>query len=644
MARRILGLSLVLAALGVALFLATRGAARGPGTGLRAGEVEADPLPPPAVELPALPEPGLERDAPPLASEPFAPERAASAPAAAEAAGQTTVRLRGTVVVRDPLGVLHAAESGSFALVVWGAELAVHHEVEVRDGAFATDVPADAELGVASLVLGGRRAIYEGRGGPAAEQRFPLPASGVLEILARWPPRMLLHVRAEEDGRELGGVEVVAGGDWHASGLAHPGRPDEGQVLARDARSPVDLSGVEDADGVVYARSPGYAWGRATLDLEQGGERFLALEAGGGLEVELLGERPDDSARLRLRAGDADVPTAEVEVHAELIALESLPARRYRVSVELGEFWAEGPLVLAAGEADVRAGEVQRLTLELAPAPSAELAPLAGTLVIPAAWELEDFTLEAELLDTPLRASLELHNTRSSSLERLTTDTWAFAFPTVQPGRYKLLVPELCFSIAVVVPPGGLTEVVFAAPPPTHVAVRAVEAGSGRDAEILTLHWYAVRPEGVSGGGLESVQRDPESGLFEFTAPQTAIVLHCWQQRYRFVNETVELHDGRNEITLEFSPSCGLVLSILDGESRLPWDSAWMLEPLAAEGPGAATGWTQDGKTLRIMLSEPGLYRFEMPVVPGYEPLPPQEVWVGEGEFVEHPMQLVRLP
>lgn len=621
------------------MFLATRGTGRGAGASLRAEqEAETPANAPPPADLSGS---GVcDMPSTPLTSF-YDYERTATSPAAAPTPAGT-VRLRGTVVVHDPQGAPHAAESGFFVLIVWAKEEERQEaEVQVAEGAFTVDVQAEAELSVGTMQLGGRRAFHV-PGRPATQEPFEVPQEGVLELVARWPPRTLLHVRAQADGRALDGIEVVSSSGWPDSDLAHPGHPDGGQFLARDATSPVDLTGTQTWDGVVYARAPGYAWGRTTLDLDQGGERFVALEPAAALEVELVGWEPGTDGRLRLRAEGDEEPTAELGLR-ERVGIESLCPRRYRVSAEIGEFWAD-PIVLGGIDVDLRAGETQRVTLELAPAPHAELVPLAGIVVVPSAWELDGFTLHAKLLDTPLQPELERHDQRSGAMQRAATDSWSFAFPAVQPGRYELTVAEAAFSVGLDVPAGGVTDVLFAVPPPTHVAVRAVEAESGREAELLTLHWYAVRPDGVTGGVLESVQRDPESRLFEFRAPQTPIVLHCWEQAYCFVNETVELHAGRNEITLEFSPSCGIVLSFHDGENQLPWEGDWMVYPQGVEEDGAATGWSQDGRTLRIMLSKPGLYRFDVPEVPGYEPLPPQEVWVAAGEFVEHRLALVRRP
>ena len=45
---------------------------------------------------------------------------------------------------------------------------------------------------------------------------------------------------------------------------------------------------------------------------------------------------------------------------------------------------------------------------------------------------------------------------------------------------------------------------------------------------------------------------------------------------------------------------------------------------------------------VRVRVSHPGRYRFSLPDLDGFQPLPEQEVVVPEGEFVEHVVDLVR--
>ena len=130
--------------------------------------------------------------------------------------------------------------------------------------------------------------------------------------------------------RELDPVFFVEG---HGPTLGHPGPAAE---RARDlGASPVEIP-PSDAPHhflsariprTLYARSPGYAWGRIVIDVKLGGDRLLLLDPAGDLEVVLIGEVTDPGAKLRL-FGQAYYPAYET-VHRRGDGTRS--SRRQRV-------------------------------------------------------------------------------------------------------------------------------------------------------------------------------------------------------------------------------------------------------------------------------------------------------------------------
>ena len=109
----------------------------------------------------------------------------------------------------------------------------------------------------------------------------PVPADRFLAVEARWPARSVLVVEARETGLQLDEVQLV--GDLPLSrrrGTA----PRSISILGSCSTSSVALRSRWPAwapairsELTLFARSPGYAWGRIEIDLSIGGERLLTL-------------------------------------------------------------------------------------------------------------------------------------------------------------------------------------------------------------------------------------------------------------------------------------------------------------------------------------------------------------------------------
>ena len=81
------------------------------------------------------------------------------------------------------------------------------------------------------------------------------------------------------------------------------------------------------------------------------------------------------------------------------------------------------------------------------------------------------------------------------------------------------------------------------------------------------------------------------------------------------------------EVTLRLVRTGGFVeITVQDGDAAVPWDSNWKvaLEPVGGEGEIAGTSYSDHGCTFE--LSHEGLYRVTFPTLPGFEPVPSQEV------------------
>jgi len=608
----------------------------------------------PDVPRAASERPAAELDAP-AAPEPerrvagTVPEAArALAPAAEETATDpSTLHVEGRVVLVEDSGEEVEDASGSMTLILWQGNHGGHRQVAVERGAWTLELEEPCALGVRELELDGRAAIPED---PRARHAID---RGVVVVRARLPVLLVLHVRDAATGVPLSPVTVAAV-SWGRAGAAHPGGVDDAEEVIDGATSPIDLRlpapyALRD-EVTLFAHAPGYAWGSVRVDPRAGGERFLDLVPGGGMDVAIHGDLTGRTSRLRVREGheDAPVPLVDIEVGGRDDArIEGLVPGAYRVSLEVGE-WFRGPASLASASAEVRPGERTPVELVVDALPLPPKVPLAGVVVVPPAWELSDFVLTLEVLGAPLDGGDDRKELPSVRMSPVPEEEGALAWTAgdVLPGRYELALGQLEYSISFEVGPGGRSDVRFEVPPPGTVSVEVVDTDTGERAEIEHISWACRRPQWVTTGGLENVGPDPETGRFEFRAPQCEIMVSTTGGGYGWANASVDVGPGTNEVRLEVRRTIAITLCLRDGETPVPWPSDFRLRPEALDG-GAGRGvtWTTRNGRRSVDVDLPGRYCFEMPAIAGYEAIPPQVVEVLAGQrTLEHVVQLVRQP
>lgn len=633
----------------------------------REPEAPTVPIAGPLADAPA----GLPHWAPAESAEPspLDPVLEPAAPAAAVASSppeqapgdenEAGVAILGTLALVDQHGVERPVASGSFRLVAWerGGSTGYGTPIDVVQGNWTAEVPADRWLGAGDFLVEGQAAVLVRADGEPADDRdlrLPVPADGRLDLVVRHLAASWLVVRSEATGSELPHVEVLACSEWEHGERGHPAWGGPGCRSFPGLATPVDLGRLllaerEPGPVTLHVRAPGHAWGRIEVDLLGGGERVAWLAAAGELEVLVQDVRAADGAVLRLwRAGD-DVqrPVCAVPLERDgSLLLESVEPGRYRVNAEIGP-WFRGPIVLAQADADVQAGGRAVAVLVLHPAPVLASVPMGGRLIVPTAWGKQDVLMTARLLGTPLGGQSAHISMPTREMEPVEGQpgTWAWHLPAVQPGRWELGVHRPSFSITIEVGPQGRDDLLLELPEPGRVSLRVVDADSGRPADIESVSWYPERPPGVTGGTLESVRRDPDAERFEFLAPQGEIVLHVWADGYEFVEQAIRVVPGLNEHVMQMERSCGIVLVLKDGPTTIPWDDAWEEAEFApVVGEASARSWGWDGSNRRIGLETPGAWRVQLPRIPGYLPVPAQVVDVQPGTFATLAVELVRRP
>ncbi len=583
----------------------------------------------------AEPAPGAESPAPEAAGAPHAAAARQAEPATDE------IAIEGTIVVTDPEGVEHPYESGSMSLIVWQGDRGQRERVEVSRGRWSAEVPAGATLSFDDVALGDRSTLVDEEG------HVPIPASRRIAVQARWPPASLLRVRSAATRQDLAGIELALGRQYgFAPTSQHP------EVVATDAASPIDVGRAlagRDAGRRVWllARAEGFAWGRIEIDLAAGGEEILDLVPGGALHVSLTGEDPP-GATLRLRRDGESSPSLELAVFkVREHELMSLMPGSYSISVELGE-WFQDPVVLGSSVAEVVAGGVTPVSIEVVSRPKGPTARLRGTLVVDPGWGAVEPALSIESIGTPPDGHRIRQRLQHGELSPGASGTWTFDVGSVPHGEYEFEVEHPSFVVARRVD-AETGHVRIEVPAPAIAAVRVIDA-EGLEVEGLDhLMWSPVRPDAAGGFSSKTVARDPGSGRFEIHAPAGRISVSLMQLELEG-EATFDLHPGRQDLDFLVRRSMGFSVVLREGEKTLFSGIGWMLMDALqiVSGAGEMTGlFSKQGggdEGVWVRVSAPGIYRFALRPIDGYEPIPEQEVLVPERGYVEHVVPLVRSP
>ncbi len=555
-------------------------------------------------------------------------------------------RFRGHLILVNALGEEQGNLHGHAEITLWSEKSGDNQRIEIESGRFSLPCPQSVtSLDFSTLQLGDQHAMRE--------TRFPIAGLDLdveHEIRVIPTPWIELAVLDASTGMDLGQVSVTRSGNPYTR---HPSRVRSEHRLVAGLQSPLRLqlptSMVKWAPRSVWIGSPGYAWSRVELHLETVGAREVRLVAGGDLEVVLEGEVPKGASLMVVpktpefaHPGPAFVGW-DLESRSSDILLDGLWPNEYLVQVVRGQ----PRQVLAEGEASVEAGKrsVAHITIPFQPALSR--VPFKGTMVLPTAWGLSKPVICIDALDPAPDGSSPGGVCTPQATEDPTL--WTFESEAVPPGRYTLSLQRARIDLASLhagtftLNEQGNTRIEFVVPAPVMVQVSVIEEGSGEPVPGAFVRWYAGSSSNLTLIVAFAAKKSSKTGLFELKAPEGSIEVSAGAAGFAGSSTNLEVRPGSNRTTLSLRRACFLELGFKEAGVLVPKPQGGRRIQFRGESDQAGYPSERSGIPAQFGFREPGSYRVTIPDMPGYEPIPPFDVWLKTGETTEHTVILERL-
>jgi hypothetical protein len=329
--------------------------------------------------------------------------------------------------------------------------------------------------------------------------------------------------------------------------------------------------------------------------------------------------------------------------------LESLEPGDFDVSVEVGD---EGQMPLVAGKVAVRlvAGETARATLVLAAVAPPATVPLAGTLFVPAGWDVNELRLSIQPIDLPGASRGDEKRIAIGEMVALPGRPGCYRWSAgdVLPATWRLDLQSAGFFHDEKLGPSGNDHVELKLGEPAKLIVRVVDGTSGRPIELQWLQFVSEN-DGLLFGFAASINLEYERdrSVYLATVPVGGGTLESFggeQWSLDPERTRVDVHSGSQQITLQARRTCGLVLALSCNGANVAWPSDFAagckIDPVGSDGHMSWVSFRTGQR--RFAVTTPGRYRVTIPAIPGYAPVDPFEIEVPAGEFVMKTVELTR--
>jgi hypothetical protein len=545
-----------------------------------------------------------------------------------------------SIIFVDAEGTEHRSKSGGLTLVRWHGESGQATNLDFEGGRFSRAHEKGESWTFQNVFVDRRLVKLDVDPGRPFD-----PSRRVIEMRARLCPATVVRVVDRDHKTDLGHVELRWDPHGVAPDLLLP--PPGSEAMLSGAPSPLEIRiGIDDAwhdAQQFWAGAPGFGWGRFDADLHEGGNHLVELVPGGEVEISITGIDSARASSLRFHPLEpSESRRFQVESRLEgdgIQRFEAVPRGRYRAAIEVGPWWNK-PHVLASGEFEVVAGTTVHVSLHVADAPPIVFASLAGTLSIPVEWDVDRPGLTAELLGTSASGrdhfGIDTISRHPPQLEK-----WQWDAGSVEVGSYELRLHTPPYSAVVEVGVHGRRDVALSVPPPVEVSVHIVDEQTGRPIEADDFGWHPRWPSTITGGSVESAQRDGVTGAVLFRAPEGPVVLSWGGDVLESEEVEVLVTYPRSEHTLRARQQTAIRIEIKDGERTVRSLVGHEIRVEAVGHGGHTKGWRSGPRAYSYPVSSPGRYRVTIPDIPGFESIPSFEVDVLAGHTAGKRIDLV---
>jgi hypothetical protein len=567
--------------------------------------------------------------------------------------------LTGVIHLTDRDGFEVVEPDGVLRILISNASGSTEMDLPIHHGEWKADldlVPGHTSFQLIHLEVGSeRRAVITPLG------RSGIPDSLHLDVYAGTPRPLTLHVVDEQDGRELDHVAVCYeyqpsfGIQWDPEGVATGSYVVDGSL-----QSPIDLAPLLpliDLDlydqGIVTIRVTArcYTWDTIRFDTKVGGDGTVRLKRAGSLEVAIVADGQRERGLLTVDGFDGldSHHQKEIRLQSQTLLLHGVAPGLHDVNVSIDGPSREGHLIGTA-QAHILEGSTSQVTVLLASPRTEGATSVRGLLRAPVGWNLDRPFLSLRLRDDLQAGFQKDHFARQPVREGEGPvdgyNLFSWSFEGLQPGRYRLtnLYPQV--SLMLDIPPSGLEGVDLVLPPPAVLRLTIVEDGpDGADRivnpEDLEWDWATEGSSAFDPGfNFDSITRE-----YVATVPAVPIIVEVADPLYISQRVPLDLSPGirRETIRMERSQVLRVTLRNADGPVMIPTNLEMIPKP-APGTDGDIRGWAARDYYLEFPMTSPGHYLLGVPKLPGYLPVPVQQIYVAPLKETTHTILLEREP
>jgi hypothetical protein len=322
------------------------------------------------------------------------------------------------------------------------------------------------------------------------------------------------------------------------------------------------------------------------------------------------------------------------------VEIKAVPVGRYVVTVNVGNHLES--VALAHQEVELVAGKTAELTLLCRKIEHAPPVPVAGTVEVPREWGDTPFEMWFGPTRRPELWDKNHVIIKSSEMQCDDGDPRIFRWSgAVEPAEYDFFVSALNGHLRSTIGVGGRRDLRIVVAACGDVVLHVVDAATGTAIDKYSVQWETDTAPFPSDYYLRS---DDEPKAYTGRVPVGRGTLYDLRDFEVVEPDPIEIHPGRNELTLHVRRLPGVVLEFTYDGWRVPWTRELSIDATPVEHEGESRGEsTDDAENVVLLVSRPGKYRVTVPAVAGFEIVPPFDVDIADGVYAHRAIELQRM-